>query len=66
MRWFGHRGGAQHHARWGKEKTEPLPAAIVIGADLGHSGRFRDAGVRNTLLNINSLACLQRHAGGVG
>ena len=35
MRWLKHRGGAQHHARWGKEKTEPLPAAAVIGADPG-------------------------------
>ncbi|MCA8887748.1 MAG: UbiD family decarboxylase [Parvularculaceae bacterium] len=35
MRWLKHRGGAQHYARWGKEKTEPLPAAAVIGADPG-------------------------------
>src|SRR6201994_4654716 len=35
MRWLKHRGGAQHHARWGKEKTAPLPAAAVIGADTG-------------------------------
>ncbi|MBU6298174.1 MAG: UbiD family decarboxylase [Alphaproteobacteria bacterium] len=35
MRWLRHRGGAQHHARWAKEKTEPLPAAIVLGADPG-------------------------------
>ncbi len=35
MRWLRHRGGAQHHARWGKEKREPLPAAAVIGADPG-------------------------------
>ena len=35
MRWLKHRGGAQHHQRWGKEKTEPLPAAIVLGADPG-------------------------------
>jgi len=33
MRWLKHRGGAQHHARWAKQKTEPLPAAAVIGAD---------------------------------
>ncbi len=33
MRWLKHRGGAQHHARWVKEKREPLPAAVVIGAD---------------------------------
>lgn len=33
MRWLKHRGGAQHHSRWGKEKREPLPAAAVIGAD---------------------------------
>jgi 4-hydroxy-3-polyprenylbenzoate decarboxylase len=35
MRWLRHRGGAQHHARWAKEKAEPLPAAIVLGADPG-------------------------------
>src|SRR6185312_10689295 len=35
MRWLKHRGGAQHHQRWGKEKTAPLPAAAVIGADPG-------------------------------
>jgi len=33
MRWLKHRGGAQHHARWAKEKSAPLPAAAVIGAD---------------------------------
>jgi 4-hydroxy-3-polyprenylbenzoate decarboxylase len=35
MRWLKHRGGAQHHARWEKEKSVPLPAAAVIGADPG-------------------------------
>ena len=35
MRWLKHRGGAQHHARWKAEKPEPLPAAVVIGADPG-------------------------------
>ncbi len=35
MRWLKHRGGAQHHRRWGQEKTEPLPVAAVIGADPG-------------------------------
>ncbi|NIY77656.1 UbiD family decarboxylase [Thalassospira sp. HF15] len=35
MRWLKHRGGAQHHARWKNEKREPLPAAIVLGADPG-------------------------------
>jgi len=35
MRWLRHRGGAQHHSRWKDEKTEPLPAAAVIGADPG-------------------------------
>ncbi len=35
MRWLKHRGGAQHHARWKKEKREPLPAACVLGADPG-------------------------------
>ncbi|MEO1090996.1 MAG: UbiD family decarboxylase [Pseudomonadota bacterium] len=35
MRWLKHRGGAQHHQRWGATKREPLPAAAVIGADPG-------------------------------
>jgi len=35
MRWLKHRGGAQHHARWKRERSEPLPAAAVIGADPG-------------------------------
>jgi 4-hydroxy-3-polyprenylbenzoate decarboxylase len=35
MRWLAHRGGAQHHQRWAREKAEPLPAAVVIGADPG-------------------------------
>ena len=33
MRWLKHRGGAQHHARWAAKKREPLPAAVVIGAE---------------------------------
>jgi len=35
MRWLRHRGGAQQHRRWAAEKREPLPAAVVIGADPG-------------------------------
>lgn len=35
MRWLKHRGGAQHHARWSKEKAAALPAAAVLGADPG-------------------------------
>ncbi len=35
MRWLKHRGGAFHHARWAAEKKEPLPVAVVIGADPG-------------------------------
>jgi 4-hydroxy-3-polyprenylbenzoate decarboxylase len=35
MRWLKHRGGAQHHARWKKQKPVPLPAAVVIGTDPG-------------------------------
>jgi 4-hydroxy-3-polyprenylbenzoate decarboxylase len=31
MRWLKHRGGAQHHA----QQTEPMPVAVVIGADPG-------------------------------
>ncbi len=33
MRWLKHRGGAQHHRRWGQARRDPLPAAAVIGAD---------------------------------
>ncbi|MBE7635606.1 UbiD family decarboxylase [Sneathiella sp. P13V-1] len=35
MRWLKHRGGAQHYQRWKDKKPEPLPAAVVIGADPG-------------------------------
>lgn len=35
MRWLKHRGGAQQHRRWKQSKSEPLPAAVVIGADPG-------------------------------
>jgi 4-hydroxy-3-polyprenylbenzoate decarboxylase len=35
MRWLRHRGGAQHHRRWSKESSAPLPAAAIIGADPG-------------------------------
>jgi 4-hydroxy-3-polyprenylbenzoate decarboxylase len=36
MRWLKHRGGAQHHRRWAASgKTEPLPCAVVLGADPG-------------------------------
>jgi 4-hydroxy-3-polyprenylbenzoate decarboxylase len=35
MRWLKHRGGAQHHARWANTKRDPLPAAVVLGADPG-------------------------------
>ncbi|HEX6144981.1 MAG TPA: UbiD family decarboxylase domain-containing protein, partial [Geminicoccaceae bacterium] len=35
MRWLRHRGGAQHHHRWGAARRDPLPAAAVIGADPG-------------------------------
>jgi len=35
MRWLKHRGGAQHHERWRGQKSKPLPAAAVIGADPG-------------------------------
>ncbi len=40
MRWLRHRGGAQHHRRWAeaqgaREAPEPLPVAVVIGADPG-------------------------------
>ncbi len=35
MRWLKHRGGAQHHQRWGQERPEPMPAAVVLGADPG-------------------------------
>src|SRR5207247_7833298 len=35
MRWLRHRGGAQHHQRRRDATREPLPAAVVIGADPG-------------------------------
>jgi 4-hydroxy-3-polyprenylbenzoate decarboxylase len=35
MRWLKHRGGAGHFDRWKGQKREPLPAAVVIGADPG-------------------------------
>jgi 4-hydroxy-3-polyprenylbenzoate decarboxylase len=35
MRWLAHRGGAQHHRRWGNLHRDPLPAAVVLGADPG-------------------------------
>ncbi|MCB1835697.1 MAG: UbiD family decarboxylase, partial [Geminicoccaceae bacterium] len=35
MRWLKHRGGAQHFRRWQSERAEPLPAAVVLGADPG-------------------------------
>ncbi|NOZ42323.1 MAG: UbiD family decarboxylase [Alphaproteobacteria bacterium] len=33
MRWLKHRGGAQHFRRWQQQKSEPLPVAVVLGAD---------------------------------
>jgi 4-hydroxy-3-polyprenylbenzoate decarboxylase len=33
MRWLAHRGGAQHFARWKARRSDPFPAAVVIGAD---------------------------------
>ncbi|MCJ9427811.1 UbiD family decarboxylase [Kordiimonas marina] len=35
MRWLKHRGGAQQYERWKKVSPEPVPAAVVIGADPG-------------------------------
>ncbi|MDO8606005.1 MAG: UbiD family decarboxylase [Phaeospirillum sp.] len=35
MRWLKHRGGAQHFQRWAAVHKEPMPAAVVIGADPG-------------------------------
>ncbi len=32
MRWLAHRGGARHHHQW-RAVGEPMPAAVVIGAD---------------------------------
>ncbi|MCB8820552.1 UbiD family decarboxylase [Microvirga rosea] len=32
MRWLAHRGGARHHHQW-KTTGEPMPVAVVIGAD---------------------------------
>ncbi len=33
MRWLKHRGGAQHHKKWKEKFKEPLPCAVVLGAD---------------------------------
>ncbi|MEO5373140.1 MAG: UbiD family decarboxylase [Alphaproteobacteria bacterium] len=33
MRWLRHRGGALQFQRWKRERREPFPAAVVIGAD---------------------------------
>lgn len=33
MRWLKMRGGAQHHAKWKKQKRQPMPAAAVIGTN---------------------------------
>ena len=33
MRWLKHRGGAQHFHRWKQKKSDPLPIAVVLGAD---------------------------------
>lgn len=35
MRWLAHRGGALHHARWAAMRDDPMPVAVVIGADPG-------------------------------
>jgi len=35
MRWLKHRGGAQHYKRWKDSRPEPMPAAVVLGADPG-------------------------------
>ena len=35
MRWLKHRGGAQHYQRWAGKHREPMPAAVVLGADPG-------------------------------
>jgi 4-hydroxy-3-polyprenylbenzoate decarboxylase len=35
MRWLHARGGAQQYNRWKAAKREPLPCAIVLGADPG-------------------------------
>jgi 4-hydroxy-3-polyprenylbenzoate decarboxylase len=36
MRWLKHRGGAQHYRNWKNSGTpEPMPVAVVIGADPG-------------------------------
>jgi len=32
MRWLAHRGGARHHHQW-RAAGEPMPVAVVIGAD---------------------------------
>ena len=55
MRWLKHRGGAQHYARWKNTRPEPLPAAVVIGADPG-SLLAAVTPVPDTLSSTNSPA----------
>jgi len=33
MRWLPQRGGAQHFRRWKAERQDPMPVAVVLGAD---------------------------------
>ncbi len=35
MRWLAHRGGALQFDRWKATRSDPMPAAVVIGADPG-------------------------------
>ena len=35
MRWLQHRGGAQQFQRWKEKNSDPMPVAVVIGADPG-------------------------------
>ncbi|MBT4701038.1 MAG: UbiD family decarboxylase [Rhodospirillaceae bacterium] len=35
MRWLKHRGGAQQFARWKEKRDDPMPVAVVLGADPG-------------------------------
>jgi len=63
MRWLKHRGGAQHHARWAKENSTPLPAAAVLGADPGTILAAVTARARHAFrIPVRGIACAARES----
>lgn len=61
MRWLKMRGGAGHHNKWQRLKTEPMPVAAVIGANPA----LTMAGVMpipNTMSEYNFAGLLQSKA----